>query len=252
MSENAGKISALWRFPVKSMRGEQVNFVRVEERGLAGDRAFALLDVEQGKLVTAKNFRRFPDIFRYRARFTREPSADAALPPVVIEMPDGRTVSSDDARINEILSGSLGHQVELIGTDQRAKSAHHDASPVSLLTESTLAHLRRLQPPGDFDVRRFRMNIIVECGIAGFPENDWVDQVLGIGSDLLMQVTEPNARCVMTTLAQDELPEDRTIFSALMKHNRLERENGRAYPCAGVYARILSAGEVRVGDFISK
>ncbi|HKJ18707.1 MAG TPA: MOSC domain-containing protein [Xanthomonadales bacterium] len=247
-----GRVAELWRFPVKSMRGERIDSALVGKQGMIGDRAFALLDVEQNKKVTAKNLRRFPDIFRYKAGFVREPVFGEALPPVRIGMPDGRVIDSDHEGVDDILSASLGHAVKLIRVDAADVTAHHDAAPVSVLTNSTLARLRQLQPKSDFDVRRFRMNIIVETEESGFAENEWLGRNLLAGAELKLHITVPNARCVMTTLAQDELPEDRSVFTALMQHNRLAGDDGRPAPCAGVYARALVQGTVSVGDIISE
>jgi uncharacterized protein YcbX len=114
-----------------------------------------------------------------------------------------------------------------------------------------MMRFREIQPGSDFDVRRFRMNVIIDCEQAGFAENEWIHQLLEIGSEVRLKVTQPNARCVMTTLAQDELPQDREIFTTMVRHNRLKLENNRRFPCAGVYARVISGGMVIVGDTIS-
>lgn len=247
-----GTVQALWRFPVKSMRGQKLETAYIDGQGLIGDRAFALLDVEKDQIVSAKYLRRFPDIYQFRATFPDEPVAGEPLPPVQIELPGGGIVSGTQPDVDEVLSAALGRTVRLIRVGDKAPVPYHDASPLSLLTESTLAHLRELRPESDFDVRRFRMNIIIDSDQPGFVENDWVDELLKLGSDLTLQVTRPNARCVMTTLAQDELPVDREIFATLVKYNRLEMENSRPSPCAGVYAQVKTAGVVKAGDAVQK
>lgn len=245
-----GKVSQLWRFPVKSMRGEQLETATIGEAGLAGDRAYALLDIELDKLVSAKSLKRFPDIFAYRASYAREPNSNEPLPPVNVEIPNGNVISSEAGDFDEVLSTSLGQQVKLVRVGARGTIPFHDAASLSVLTEATLERLRALQPESDFDVRRFRMNIIVEASAEGFVENDWVGREIQVGNEVCLHVTETNARCVMTTLAQDELPVDREIFAAMVKHNRLEKEGGRPAPCAGVYTRVISGGEIGVGDAI--
>ena len=95
------------------------------------------------------------------------------------------------------------------------------------------------------------MNIIVESDLDGFPENDWIGSDLAVGDELRLHVIRPNARCVMTTLPQDDLPQDREIMTAMVRHAGVEMENGRRYPCAGVYASVSSGGTVKKGDLLS-
>lgn len=242
-----GTVKELWRFPLKSMRGEKVSSAYVSVEGMLGDRAYALLDVELDKLVSGKSLRRFPNIFSYRARLVEEPVPGGKLPAVEIDMPGGRLISSADENVDTILSESLGQNVRLIREGEHKDLPYHDAEPISLLTESTLDRFRELDGKGDFDVRRFRMNIIIESDQPGFIENDWVGSALAVGDKLKVDVIRPNVRCVMTTLPQDELPHDRELFRAILKHNGLEIE-GRPQPCAGVYAHVTAPGVVAVGQ----
>src|ERR1044071_5451246 len=92
--EVVGTVGALWRYPVKSMQGEELNASAVGERGLLGDRAFALLDAAAGKVGSAKNPRKWPGLFRFRAAYTEPPAAGAAPPPVRLTLPDGTTLLS--------------------------------------------------------------------------------------------------------------------------------------------------------------
>ena len=124
-----------------------------------------------------------------------------------------------------------------------------DAFPVSVIATSSLDHLAELQPESCFDVRRFRMNVIVETAEPGFIENGWVGRTLQIGGDVQLAVTMPDPRCVVTTVAQPGLASDPDILRGLVKHNRLEiKDFGGRYPCAGVYAVVTSRGTVRKGD----
>lgn len=97
-------IAELWRFPVKSMRGERLESAAVTARGLAGDRAYALREVESGKIVTAKNVRRYPDLLACRASFTAPPRPGEAAPPARIELPDGTSIVTDDDDAERVLS----------------------------------------------------------------------------------------------------------------------------------------------------
>lgn len=250
MTNASGSVAALWRFPVKSMLGERLDRTQVTDHGLHGDRAFALYDRETGKRVSAVNVRRYPNLFAFSARFIRPPQWGEDLPPVVIEMPDGSRVESGDPNANRAISEQLGQDVELVRADADG-AAHHDAYPVSVLTNSTLRRMNELQPGSAFDARRFRMNVIVEYPEDGFPENGWVGKGMTIGERARLDVVLPDARCIMTTLAQEDLSQDRTILAGLVKHNRLQIGDKGRYPCAGVYARVLSTGEIMLGDAVT-
>src|SRR6266850_4160311 len=90
-----GSVASLWRYPVKSMQGEELTASEVTERGLLGDRAYALVDRSDGKAATAKNPRKWPHLFDFRATLLDPPTAVAKVPPVRIALPDGTIVTSD-------------------------------------------------------------------------------------------------------------------------------------------------------------
>ncbi|MGH8515807.1 MAG: MOSC domain-containing protein, partial [Gammaproteobacteria bacterium] len=123
---------------------------------------------------------------------------------------------------------------------------------VHVLTTATLDALRALYPEGRFESRRFRPNIVIDTGDAkGFVENDWVGKTLEIGDTLRLEVTDPCARCVMTTLAQGDLPKDLGIFRlAIAKNSVFVPFAGKALPSVGVYAKVNTAGTLRRGDSV--
>jgi hypothetical protein len=125
-----------------------------------------------------------------------------------------------------------------------------DLFPMSVLTTSTLDQLGEFSPSSRFDERRFRMNVIVETGADGFVENEWVGRSLAFGDTVRLAVALPDPRCVMTTRAQDDLPDDLNVLRTLIRHNRLDVA-GALYPCAGVYAVVESPGTVEAGDSVS-
>src|SRR5271154_2836973 len=90
----AGLLASLHRYPVKSMMGEELNAVRVTPRGLFGDRAYALCDSETKKVVSAKNPRKWPNLFSYRAAYVAPPESESSLPGVRVTLPDGRFITS--------------------------------------------------------------------------------------------------------------------------------------------------------------
>src|SRR5436309_2822364 len=102
-----GSVASLWRYPVKSMLGEELSAIEVTERGLLGDRAYALVDSADGKAATAKNPRKWPTLFGFSATFIEPPHTGASVPSVRITLPDGTTITSQQANINQVLSRTL-------------------------------------------------------------------------------------------------------------------------------------------------
>jgi MOSC domain-containing protein len=125
-----------------------------------------------------------------------------------------------------------------------------DLFPLSVMTTSSLEHFGELQPQSRFDVRRFRMNVIVDTGPPGFVENEWLGRSLEIGGDVRLTVVMPDPRCVMTTVEQEGLPKDPQVLKTLARHNRLDIPGAGPYPCAGVYAVAASTGTIRNGDAV--
>jgi len=266
-----GSIVSLWRYPVKSMMGEELNAAEVAKRGLLGDRAYALVDSSDAKVASAKNPRKWPHLFDCRAALADAPRNGAKVPPVRITLPDGTIVTSDQPDVNRILSNVLQRQVKLESAlaEQRTATAEEywpdiagldhrdtvtdfplpegtffDCAVVHLLTTATLDRLRALYPDGRFEVRRFRPNIVVETANAekDFAENAWIGQTLAIGDAVRLSITGPCPRCVMTTLPQGDLPKDTGILRTAAQHNRAN---------VGVYASVLQGGKVRRGDSLS-
>src|ERR671937_2353510 len=106
-----GSVVSLWRYPVKSMMGEELNATEVTERGLLGDRAYALVDSSDGKVASAKNPRKWPQLFDFRAAFVDTPRPGAKVPPVRITLPDGTAVTSQQSDLNQVLSRALNREV---------------------------------------------------------------------------------------------------------------------------------------------
>lgn len=243
-----GTVSSLWRFPVKSMLGERIARATVTPYGFLGDRGYALVDGKTDAVVSAVNTRDYPNLFRFKARYLTEPSPDNPLPAVEIELPDGAVVSSDDEGVDSILSEHMGRSVRL--SRSAPEQPFMDANPVSVLTTSTLSTMSQFQPESVYDERRFRMNLIVETMRDGFPENEWLGSTLHVGRSVQLAIIRPDERCVMTTLAQEDLPNDPAILRGLVRHNRIKVSETRKAPCAGVYAQVLGTGDVRAGDSV--
>jgi MOSC domain-containing protein len=271
-----GSVRNLWRYPVKSMLGEELESCELTERGFRGDRAYALVDAEDGKVASAKNPRKWGRLFECRAEFEDGSRA------VRITLPDGATVSAAEPEAAELLSALFRRRATLETSARDAPVLEElwlDGSPdgrevtdetfakgsppgtffdygaVHLVTTASLGRLGELYPEGRFDPRRFRPNLLVQSseGESGFVENGWIGKTVAVGDSVRLAVTDPCARCVMTTLAQEDLPADPGILRTAARHNRVVGGEGRGadgvYAASiGVYASVLRGGVVRRGD----
>jgi uncharacterized protein len=266
----AGSVVGLWRYPVKSMMGEELNAAEVTEGGLVGDRRFAVVDAATGKVAGAKNPRKWGNFFDFRAAYVEPPQTKSKLPAVRLTMPDGTIVTSEQPDLEQILSSALGRPVafaqargngeasgataeeywpDMAGLDHRdtvtewelPTGTFFDLAVVHLLTTATIERLRVLYPEGRFEVRRFRPNIVVatEPDARGFVENGWIGQTIAVGDEVRLQITGPCPRCVMTTLPQGDLPKDPGILRTAAQHNQAN---------VGVYANVVAGGTLRRGD----
>src|SRR5262245_16802200 len=130
-----GSVVSLRRYPVKSMMGEEVNSSGVTERGLLGDRAYAVVDPSDGKVASAKNPRKWPRLFDFRSALMNPPSPAVNVPPVRIMLPDGTIVTSAEANIHEILSRALNREVTLDAAESHRRDAVQSAPAGSKQTK---------------------------------------------------------------------------------------------------------------------
>ncbi len=261
-----GSVVSIWRYPVKSMIGEELNASHVTERGLLGDRTRALVEQTTGKVASAKNPRKWGRLFDFRASFVDPPKSGEPLPGIRISLPDGRSVMADRPGTDETLSEALGARVRLMAptlekptyeeywpdiegrangdkvTDESMPAmTFFDGAPVHLLTTATTDRLRELYPEGRFEARRFRPNLVVEPSphVKDFVEDGWVGRTLRVGEEVRLKVSRPCGRCVMTTLAQGDLPSDMGVLRTAAHYNKAR---------VGVYASVERGGGIRRGD----
>jgi uncharacterized protein YcbX len=126
-----------------------------------------------------------------------------------------------------------------------------DLSAVHLVTTSSLAELTARQPASEFAVQRFRPNFVIDGPNDGFVENGWVGSDIHLGADATVNMTMPTMRCVMTTLAQGDLPDDRGVLRAAAAHNRVEISGLGMWACVGAYCSVVAPGEVCTGDTVT-
>jgi uncharacterized protein len=261
----AGTLSGLHRYPVKSMMGESLNATAIGDHGVQYDRVYALGDPATGKVASAKNPAKWPSLFAFRAALAQ---GDSDSPAVRITLPNGQTISSDDPAIDSVLSQAIGRPVTLLNSAPAAAKLEEywpnmeelpnrdivtdealppgtffDCAMVHLLTTATLDALRSLYSGGRFEPRRFRPNLIVTTpgDVSGFAENGWIGKTVSIGPDVQLKITGPCPRCVMTTLPQDDLPRDPLVLKTAAKHNQAH---------IGVYASVVHGGIIHRGDAV--
>jgi uncharacterized protein len=253
-----GRVESLWRYPVKSMRGEELDELFAGYAGVYGDRLFAF-----GSSASPKGFPFFTgrdqrQMIRFRARF-RDPekaarpvnwseaqklspninpvSAGASGLMVDVETPDGRTYAIDDpALIDHLRSKTDGkHELTLL----RSEKAMTDCRPLSIFAVQTSEKLGA-ETGENVDKRRFRANVYLDLANAdGFAEDKFVGRSLRIGSKVIVAVLQRDARCMMITLDPDTAEKTPAILKAVAQaHEGL----------AGVYGAVLVEGMIRKGD----
>jgi uncharacterized protein YcbX len=271
-----GVVKELFRYPVKSMLGERLSELDVGEQGVIGDRAYALREASNGRVVTAK---KWANMLEFRASYVAQPTSET-LAPLHIILPDGRAISAQDPDASAVLSSVLGREVIL----ERAQPHEHtraeidpltvfgdvgvenvkpgmtaatmpdsfalprgtffDSAMIHVLASGTLSHMRRLiGEDAQLDARRFRPNIVVEtdAGTAGFVEDAWLEGTLEMGGSVTIIGLRAALRCVMTTHRQAELVRDLRILRAAAQHHAAT---------LGVFGAIGAPGTVRVGDAV--
>jgi uncharacterized protein YcbX len=268
-------ITSLHRYPVKSMRGEPLAASHVTARGLAGDRAYALVDQATNRAAVVRTWA--VPLMSYRASFATEPQPDAPPPPLRITAPDGATWSSadpdSDARFSAAFGrpltlmseapaglmlefpagtagGKLAHVTEVGISGEAPPGTFFDVAAVHLITAATIDAIQRAWPQGRIDMRRFRPNIVLDGDAEPFAENGWTGRRFAIGESLVLKGLIATPRCVNATIPQADLPRDGGILKALAQLNSIDFGDAGHLPCAGVYATVERPGLIAPGDTI--
>ena len=268
-------VSQLWSYPVKSMVGGSVDSVELTSLGIAGDRHWAIRDLDNGGIRGAK---KIGDLMK----FTAVRNGDA----VNITLPNGAVVSSGDADVNSRLSEALGISVALeslpadgnlqhfrrgpgdsddpmvelrniFGREENEPlpdftvfppevmefesppGTHYDCWPLLVMTTSALQALRDALPESVIDVRRFRPSIVIDGAEAGHAEFTWKGRTASIGTAVI-EFLDPCPRCVMVTREINaDIPQDRSILRHIVRDLNQN---------LGMYARIVQPGSIALND----
>lgn len=271
------RVDQLWVYPVKSMMGSTVDRIELNNLGIVGDRHWAIRDLERGGIRGAK---KIGELMQFSA--TRSDTNNN----VIITCPDGSTASSQDANINQLLSVALNHNVQLesLPADNNAEhfrrgpsdsndpltelrsifgreeneplpnfaafppevaefesppGTHHDCWPLMVMTTSALAAMQQALPDSNVDTKRFRPSIVINTTEPGHPEFSWTGKRAQLGTATI-EFLEPCPRCVMITRQiNDDIPEDRAILRHVVRDLNQN---------VGVYARVITPGNVTLGD----
>lgn len=248
------------------MLGEEVETAAISPRGLVGDRGYALLDKETGKVASAKNPHKWAQLLNFRATFAQTPQSYEFLPAIQVLMPNGQSISSEAPDISQVLSAVLGREVQLLssppemptleqywppveGTPRQEEvtqlempvGTFFDSCAIHAITTATLTRLQALYPEGQFEPCRFRPNLLIQprSSEVAFVEDAWVGGILAIGNSVRLSIDTACPRCVVTTLAQSGLPQDLNILRTTARFNKV---------IAGSRLSVLQGGTLRRGD----
>lgn len=247
---DVGTVGEIWRYPVKSMRGERLMATTLGPEGIPGDRAFGVVDDVTGKVLSAKTV---PRLLTVAASWTNGVVRFAGAPL------DGACSTDDD--IHGRLSAWLGRPVHLRSPvaghrvafdlpddpDEPREVAEIETPPgrffdsrstIHLLSDASLRAAARSHPRGDWHPARFRPNVLVEVDGDGFVEDGWVARSVAVG-EVEATVRKATVRCCLVVQEQPGLVRDSQIFRSLVR----EHEGN-----LGIYADPVSTGSVRVGD----
>lgn len=254
-------VQALWRYPVKSMQGEQVERLRVAAEGTEGDRLWGVLDVTSGKVLSAK---RTASLLDASARL------DTSTGDVVITLPDRNEHLAGDPGTDAALSAWLGRDVRLARPGAEATAYELTMDPMDdgsevwdfatppgsfvdlaaahLLTTASLATAAAAYPEGVWSVHRFRPTVLIDAPAGdgpddGYVEDEWVGKVVAAGA-ATFDPFMPTPRCAMPTRAQAAHGLERDLAISRTLHE-VHGNN------LGVYCAVSGSGVVAVGDTVT-
>jgi len=255
-----GTVESLWRYPVKSMRGEELDEMFAGYAGVYGDRLFAFESSVAPKAFPYFTGREQRQLLRYRPRF-RYPdkaarpvnlaeaesmppgvnpvSADPAELMVDVETPDGKTLAIDNPALIDRLRADIDQKLQL--KLLRSDRAMTDCRPLSLFAVQSAEKLGE-ETGMTVDKRRFRANVYLDLTSSdGFAEDAFVGRSLRIGSKVVISVLERDPRCAMITIDPDTAEKTPVLLKKVAQaHSGM----------AGVYGAVIIEGMLRKGDAV--
>ena len=233
-----GVVKELYRFPVKSMRGEMLPEAHGYWHGLDGDRRFAFVRSDDRSGFPWLTGRLLPQMVLYAPRYTQP--EEVAESPVEVVMPDGRILPIHSPELNQELADAYGKPVNLIKIGRGA----FDSQVISVMSTSTVAALGETIGTAVTPLR-FRQNIIIEpFDDQPFVEERWLDSSLLFGSQpdgLRVRLNRRIERCVMINIDPETGEKEPTVLKTVAQ----TRQN-----CAGVHSSTEHPGMIRVGDVV--
>ncbi|MBI1807656.1 MAG: MOSC domain-containing protein [Ignavibacteria bacterium] len=231
-----GTIKSIFRYPVKSMAGEQLTSAELGWHGINGDRRFAFVRAGNMSGFPWLTASKMPELIRYKAYHTD--AGDALSPSVRVRTPDGIDVEVESESLRQQLIAAYGTDITLIRVD----NGIFDDSPVSLISTTTIKNLET-ESGCSLDARRFRPNLLIESiNNAPVLEATWIGKTLVLGDHAqspAVRITIQDVRCVMVNLD----PETAVAEPRVLKTIARSQKN-----CAGVYASMMKVGTVSAGD----
>lgn len=238
MEIEIGRISALFRYPVKSMAGVRLDSANIGWHGVAGDRRLAIRRLADRGAFPWLTASRLPELLLYQPFSCQETMGEPL--PTHVRTPDGRELEVTDEELLQDIARRHGGDVELM----QLKHGIFDEAAVSVITSATIQGIAS-EAGLNADVRRYRANVVIDTDDAQpFEEDRWVGKVLEFGSDArgpAIGVTLRDQRCVMINLDPDTADANSTVMPTVIRLN----DNH-----AGVYGTILRTGELRVGQAV--
>lgn len=233
--QRVGVIRTVARYPVKSMRGEACASLPLTLQGFEEDRRFAFVQAESRSAFPWLTAREMPELLRWQTSVEKAGTGDAA---VTVTTPAGERWPVASNEVRQAIEKRFGKPVFLL----RDYRGSFDVANVSLISEQTVQGIAE-ESQTEANPWRFRPNLLVNLEVgAAFDELKWVGKVLRIGDKARIAVTEVDERCVMITLdPSTSEPAPQILKCVVQQHNK----------CAGVYATVLTSGEVRMGDGIN-
>lgn len=244
---NLGRVAEIWRYPVNGLQGEKLSEGSVLATGISGDHMYVLRDVKSNRVLDPKSHPfswgetlGHATMLELGARLTGDPGGEHE---VTIMTSSEVICTTGDTEASRLVGVLLGGEVELVRYPRIVESWVRSGRTLHLLTTASLEAMSRAYPGGDFNVRRFRPNIVVatEQGVDGYVEDGWVGRDLEVGG-IRLRVVKPNVRCKVTTMRQPGVAEDPRILQTIQS---VHGSN------LGVMCTALTEGVMRVGDPVS-